>query len=64
MSLMMNVVLFLPLCLGICIVASAMRRDTNREIMRAGIKLFGTMTAAILLICAGIHVVMEWVLAY
>ena len=64
MNLLVNIALFLPLCLGICIVASAMRRDTNREIIRAGIRLFGTMTTAILLICAGIHVVMEWVLAY
>lgn len=64
MTIWANFLLFLPVSFGICIVSSALRRNSNREIMKNAFRMFLYMTTVILAICAGVHFIMEWVLGY
>lgn len=64
MSLLANILFFLPLCLIICLVSSTLRRDTLAEAMRVGLRLFVKMSVGIIVVCALAYFVMEWWLDY
>ena len=54
-----NIGLFLPLNLGICIVYSALRRDSSSEIIRQGLRSFAYISFMLALVSVVIHFVME-----
>ena len=62
MTLGAAILLFLPLCLVICLVSSTLRRDSLQEIVRHALRLFVYLTVVIFVSCAAIHFVMEWLL--
>ncbi|MFT7617744.1 MAG: hypothetical protein ACI97A_001383 [Planctomycetota bacterium] len=62
MTMMQNILLFLPLCLAICLVSSTIGRDNLRDILRQGFRLFATMSLSIIGICAVVYWVMEFTL--
>lgn len=64
MSLLANILYFLPLCLVICLVSSMLRRETIGEAVRVGLRLFVKMSLAIILISAVTYFFMEWRLGY
>lgn len=62
MNLVGNILLFLPLCLAICLVSSSLRRDSIAEILRHGTRFFVYLTGAVLVICAVLATIMEYAL--
>ena len=63
MTLMQNILLFLPLCLAICMVSSTIGRENLGDAMRQGLRLFATMSLSIIAICAVVYWVMEFTLS-
>ncbi len=64
MTLVENILLFLPLCLVICLVASTLGREQAGDILRHGLRLFVTMSLSIMAICVVVYLVMEYALAH
>ena len=62
MSLLTNILLFLPLNLAICIVSSALRRQDMGDVIRHGLRVFAYMSGTIILASLVIHFAMEWLL--
>ena len=62
MTLFQNIMLFLPLCLVICMVSSTLGRDNLKDVMRQGFKLFATMSLSIMGICVVVYWIMEYTL--
>ena len=62
MSLFQNIILFLPLCLVICLVSSTLGRDNMKDAMKQGVRLFATMSLSIMAICVVVYFVMEYTL--
>ncbi len=60
MSLIANILFFLPLCLVICLVSSTLRRETISEAVQVGLRLFVKMSLGIIVVCALTYFVMEW----
>ena len=63
MQLWQNLALFLPLALGICLVASALGEVNVADIVKKGLRFFAKLCAGVIVISAVITLLMEWVLA-
>ncbi len=63
MQLWQNILLFLPLALGICIVASSLQQETVADIVKKGARFFVRLIVCVIVISAAITILMEWVLA-
>ena len=62
MSLFQHILLYIPLALGICLVSSALRRESMAEIMRHTLRLFGRLTVTLLGTCIVVYLAMENIL--
>ncbi len=62
MNLWQNIMLFLPLCLVICLVSSTLSRENLKDVLQQGLRLFATMSVSIMAICALVYWVMEYTL--
>lgn len=62
MSLVEHILLYIPLALVICLVSSALRRESTREILHHTTRLFCWLTATLLGTCVVVYLVMESVL--
>lgn len=59
-SIFESFLLFLPVCAVICLVSTALRRDDFREIFRVSARLFVNSTILVVLVCAALYVLMEY----
>ncbi len=59
-SIFESFLLFLPVCAVICLVSTALRRDSFREIFRVSTRLFVNSTILVVLVCAALYVLMEY----
>lgn len=62
MSLFEHILLYIPLAAVICLVSSALRRDSMAEVMRHAVRLFAWLTTSLLATCVVVYLVMESVL--
>lgn len=62
MTLLENILLYIPLALGICLISQALRRDSMREIVRSALRVFSWLTVTMFVSCAVIFWIMETVL--
>jgi hypothetical protein len=63
MTLWQNLALFLPLALGICMVASALGEDSVQDILKKGLRFFIKLLIGVVVISAILTILMEFVLA-
>jgi hypothetical protein len=63
MTLWQNMALFLPLALGICMIASALGEERISDILKKGARFFMKLVLGVVIISAIVTVLMEWVLA-
>ena len=62
-SLIESLLLFLPLCWAICVFSTAMRRYDMAEVLRSGTRFFIGMTAVVVVGCAALYFLMEFILS-
>lgn len=62
-TLLENILLFLPVNYAVCLVCSTLRRKDMQTAFRQGTRLFIGMTIAVIAGCAALYFVMEFILA-